>query len=487
MDSVGLTMSDLESIQNDHSSALSQGRRARSSQEWEDGVAAESTPDSEADIEANDLEADDEPVQMYPQQVGRVPLLTKKEESALAMDIEKGGYIKRLEQEYEEKHARLPAATDTAIVLLEKLAATMPVFEAIEEELGLSVDKNLASRMSRPEIRTAVDGKLDESLIEGVSRALGIETNLVIESAKEFSLASSLVPPEIATILEDKTTTELTEIIRGPGFAGSLIALEHQIQKHMQSIKERGKEAKKRFIEANMGLVKSKAMKIAKKSQLSAALDLDDLIQEGSLGLMSAVEKYDYRLGYRFTTYATPVISGEIIRAIQKARTIHIPVNKQYMMKEIRRERERLSRELGRELTVGEVADRMGMPLEEVKQIRKVYKEPISLESPVGEETGTQLAELVEDPKALADFEDALKTDSVFSAQELALIMSELDPRERRVFRLRFVPQDGRRCSIKEASEILKIGRDRVTEIEKEALRKLRHPAFQRRYKRLND
>ena len=308
------------------------------------------------------------------------------------------------------------------------------------------------------------DNSGDELLLDNDMDMDGIEDEEEVELDK-----IDLSVPEGVSI-EDPVRMYLKEIGKV-----SLLSADEEIE--LAKRMENGDEAaKKRLAEANLRLVVSIAKRYVGRGMLFL-----DLIQEGNLGLIKAVEKFDYRKGYKFSTYATWWIRQAITRAIaDQARTIRIPVHMVETINKLIRVSRQLLQELGREPTPEEIAEEMDMPVDRVREILKISQEPVSLETPIGEEEDSHLGDFIQDDNVPVPADAAAFT---LLKEQLVEVLSTLTDREQKVLRLRFGLDDGRARTLEEVGKEFNVTRERIRQIEAKALRKLRHPSRSRKLK----
>jgi RNA polymerase primary sigma factor len=311
-----------------------------------------------------------------------------------------------------------------------------------------------------------VIGERSVAVVEEESTTSDGETETPAEEEVEIDLS---VPEGIA--IDDPVRMYLKEIGRVPLLSAEI---EVELAKRIEAGEE---EAKRRLAEANLRLVVSIAKRYVGRGMLFL-----DLIQEGNLGLIKAVEKFDFRKGFKFSTYATWWIRQAITRAIaDQARTIRIPVHMVETINKLIRVTRQLVQELGREPMPEEIANQMEVTVERVREIQKISQEPVSLETPIGEEEDSHLGDFIEDQDAPAPAEAASFR---LLKEQLEEVLETLTPREEKVLRLRFGLDDGRARTLEEVGHVFGVTRERIRQIEAKALRKLRHPS---RSKKLKD
>ncbi|MBQ5967900.1 MAG: RNA polymerase sigma factor RpoD [Clostridiales bacterium] len=311
-----------------------------------------------------------------------------------------------------------------------------------------------------------VDKLFDELEAKGI--AIVAETSVEDDAIREMNLDANVAD---GAGMDDPVRMYLKEIGKVP-----LLTAEQE-QDLAQRMLEGDEDAKSQLIEANLRLVVSIA-----KRYLGRGMQFLDLIQEGNLGLIKAVDKFDHSKGFKFSTYATWWIRQAITRAIaDQARTIRIPVHMVETINRLVREQRALIQELGREPTVEEIAERMNLSVEKVREIQKISQEPVSLEKPIGEEEDSHLGDFIPDDDAMSPADQVAYT---LLKEQLLDAMKGLTAREEKVLRLRFGLDDGRQRTLEEVGKEFNVTRERIRQIEAKALRKLRHPS---RSKKLKD
>lgn len=349
--------------------------------------------------------------------------------------------------------------------LLEKGKGTkkIPSKQFIATLDAIDADEQMTDRMYDALEAAGMELDVDDVLeIIGQAEALEPSAEKLEQEAEAEMVDTEAISEGLS--LTDPVRIYLKEIGRVP------LLTQEQEQELARRIEEGDEEAKNKMVESNLRLVVAVA-----KRYVGRGMHFLDLIQEGNLGLLKAVEKFDYRKGYKFSTYATWWIRQSITRAIaDQARTIRIPVHMVETINKVARASHQLVQELGREPNATEIADFLGVPLSKVEEIMKLSQEPISLETPVGEEDDSHLGDFIQDSDASEPMEAAAASSL---REQLEKALASLTPREEKVLRLRFGFEDGKTHTLEEVGREFNVTRERVRQIESKALRRLRHPS----------
>jgi RNA polymerase primary sigma factor len=411
----------------------------------------------------------EDPVRIYLREIGRVPLLTGEQEVSLSQSMEARDYLIRLAGVTQHTNGDSASPMSTGMRIYQSFVEGWPLVYGFY----CSAFPTHPAKTKQQVLDSVLPlSSIAEDVIESVCERNEISASELEELLRLRRVEYALLPPELQSLLSSieyiPSESEVYPVIRA--VAGSL-------DSRWREAVARGDVARQRLTEANLRLVVSVA-----KKYVGRGMSMLDLVQEGNLGLLRAVEKFQYHKGFKFSTYATWWIRQAITRAIaDQARTIRIPVHMVETINRVSRTARRLHQSLGREPTSEEIGAEVELPPERVREVQKISQEPVSLQSPVGEEDDSTLGDFIEDTRELAPADAAAFH---MLKEQVEDVLWSLGERERQVLEMRFGLDGGRIRTLEEVGREFGVTRERIRQIEAKALRKLRHPT---RSKKLRD
>lgn len=425
----------------------------------------------------SDIDGFNDPVRMYLKEIGAVRLLTASDEKRLARDMEEAKFVKSAEARWQARYGISPGVLDLVYTMVEGIRVDQEAVRILAREVGVEDRVPLGELLMREEISIVMDSEMPKEQLAQLAQAQGREPKEDDQTYRNISIAAHILNGVCGNILRENGVRRDLEWLLGNEEALRVMQLkETALTNHFAAMNLKAEESQRYLTEANLRLVVSVA-----KSYIGRGVSLLDLIQEGNIGLIKAVEKFEYRKGFKFSTYATWWIRQAITRAIaDQARTIRIPVHMVETINKMTRLSRRLVQEYGRDPTAEEIGEKMELSGDKVRNITMRTQQPVSLETPVGEED-SHLGDFIEDSTAVEPEEAASYQ---LLKDQVAEVLDSLTDREKKVMRLRFGLDDGRSRTLEEVGKEFGVTRERIRQIEDRALSKLRHPS---RYKKLKD
>jgi len=389
-------------------------------------------------------------IRLYLREIGKVNLLTSSDEVSLSKSIEENSLLIDLEEKFSTDHRN-----NISLIIIKSLLEEINTFKYLKTPIQNYINQNQLVNFSEwltlQETREAIDGVLNTEMLDYLEDTLGEQVVSIEKKIKRLSILSRLIPTKLINNNEATGSKNLSKLIN----------------RHFESIHRNGKLSRNHLTEANLRLVVSVARK-----HLNKGLSMLDLIQEGNIGLLRAIDKFDYRKGFKFSTYASWWIKQGITRALaDQSRTIRIPVHLVETLNKTMRMRRQLMQELNKEPSIEQLSEKTGFSIKKISDILKISQSPISLASTLGDESETKLGDIIEDKNAPHPQDVAVTKSKRGYIEEF---LCSLSGREKLVLELRFGITDGRGRTLEEIGRMLGLTRERIRQIERKAIEKLR-------------
>jgi RNA polymerase primary sigma factor len=432
-------------------------------------------------VESSELQKDEciprfDKVRIYLHEIGRVPLLTADQGEIAARRIEMGSRVSGIKQAI-QKRGGLVYSSQVLQEIINAIGQSSDLIYQVREALNLSKDGSFFEAVTNDTFKAGIDGVFDPSIVHSIADKLNLPSVSVENQLTELSIDSSLLPKKVLTFIgSDISFADIQKLLTEKFFGDRIKLHESYLREYFEQIEVEGKAAKDRLIEANLRLVVS----IAKK-YVGHGLNFQDLVQEGNLGLIKAVEKFNFHKGFMFSTYATWWIRQGIKRAIaEQSRAIRVPEYMTDAINKITKKTFELFEQYGRNPTDEEIGENLGISPEKISETLKITQSPLSLELPMGNREYTYLKDTVIDHSVQQPLEGASQQ---FLKEQLREVLLTLTSREQKVLKLRFGLDDGRERTLEEVGTEFSVTRERVRQIEAKALLQLRDPRFSSKLK----
>lgn len=431
--------------------------------------------DGDVDVVDDDAWQNTDSLSLYLAECRKTSLLNADREKELSGQVELGRVLSDLQTDWIEKNGREISYVDLVVYLVERMAGNRSLYEHLCSYLNIPEYVKLSEQCANISLRQAIDGAVGQQVAEKMAELLEMDSKEAERNIVLLSVDSRLIPWSVLDAEHHiQTIADLEIAVYKHGFMQTIAFHTDAIKQHLELVKEAAHEASNTLVQANLRLVVS----IAKKRK-APGMTMPDFIQEGNIGLMKAAWRFDHRMGYRFSTYATWWIRQAMGRAIQEqSRIIRLPGHMVDSIREVKKTRDRFQLEHGRLPSDGELAGRMGISVRKLEQILQASSsQMVSLETPIGEDGG-QLGDMIEDSTTPEPENQALNQVMWGQIKE---ILGTLTARERRVIEIRFGLLDKVDRTLEEVGKELGLTKERIRQIERQALAKLRHPYNSRR------